>query len=237
MVLYYDTRLDHTRGVLTPGPGPRRPVRGGAALPGAAGAAGRARDYPEEARAPTSCSRRVIDDAQPPLRVAPAHHRRAGGAARPAAKPWTSARPVFTSARVSQYPFGIPGTAGRAGDVLTPPEQLSSSSSTRRTCPSSRRARRPSSATTSTSRGLEFVPGPAGRVAVRHEGRRGPGLPRRLDEQRGRPAAPGRRLDQLHPARQAGLRARARGDAEPERLHAAGSRRDSRSRPRRPRSS
>jgi hypothetical protein len=124
LVLYYDTRLDHTRGVLTSDAGPadaeapppvyqeRREPQGALETPGGAEGA-------DLVFTP------VIDDALPALgsrrhtidvRVAQLDLR----------QPVDYAAPVFTSARVSQYAFGItnPAGAGDAGGVLTPPATL-----------------------------------------------------------------------------------------------------------------
>jgi hypothetical protein len=124
MVLYYDTRLDHTRGILTSragladpsGPPPvyqeLREPQGELETPG--GTAGADLVFSP-----------VIDDAVPPLwshrhtvdvRVAQLDLR----------PPVDFGAPLFTSARVSQYPFGITDTSvvADAGDVLTPPAML-----------------------------------------------------------------------------------------------------------------
>ena len=124
MVLYYDTRLDHTRGILTPGPAlldqsgagalyqERREPQGELDTPG--GSAGADLVFTP-----------AVDDAQPPLesrrhtidvRVAQLDLRQAAD----------FSAPFFTSARVSQYPFGVASTQGieDAGDVLTPPAKL-----------------------------------------------------------------------------------------------------------------
>ncbi len=124
MVLYYDSRLDHTRGVLTSESGP-------------AGPSGPPPTY-EERREPLGelespggsegkdlVFAREIDDALPPLgpyrhtvdvRIAQLDLR----------SPVDFGAPVFTSARVSQYPFGVAGPAGtdNASDVLTPPATM-----------------------------------------------------------------------------------------------------------------
>jgi hypothetical protein len=124
MVLYYDSRLDHTRGVLTSEPGPvhaeapaplyreRREPLGELESPGGSEGAelvhGRAID---DALPPLGSYRHTIDVRVAQLDLAPSVD---------------FAAPVFTSARVSQYPFGVTdgSHSPAAGDVLTPPETL-----------------------------------------------------------------------------------------------------------------
>ena len=123
MLLYYDTRLDHTRGILTPGPDLADPSGAGPVYQERREAQGEL-ETPGGSTGADLVFKPVIDDAQPPLesrrhtidvRVAQLDLRQAVD----------FGAPVFTSARVSQYPFGIAGTAGiDAGDVLTPPAQL-----------------------------------------------------------------------------------------------------------------
>jgi hypothetical protein len=123
LVLYYDTRLDHTRGVLTSDAGVEDP----------------------EAPAPTYRERRepqgvletpggtegadlvftpVIDDA---LTLDTRRHTVDVRVAQLDLRSRVDfSAPVFTSARVSQYPFGVTGTSGAedAGGVVTPPSTL-----------------------------------------------------------------------------------------------------------------
>jgi hypothetical protein len=123
LVLYYDTRLDHTRGVLTSDPGladleapppsyrERREPQGALETPG--GAEGADVVFtPVIDDALTIDSRRHTID----VRVAQLDLR----------QPVDFSAPVFTSARVSQYPFGITSTSGAedAGGVLTAPATL-----------------------------------------------------------------------------------------------------------------
>ena len=124
MVLYYDTRLDHTRGILTPGPGlgdpsgavplyqEQREPQGELETPG--GSTGAALVFTP-----------VVDDAQPPLE-ARRHTIDVRVAQLDLRQLVDSGALLFTSARVSQYPFGVASTQGveDAGDVLTPPAKL-----------------------------------------------------------------------------------------------------------------
>ncbi len=121
LVLYYDTRLDHTLGVLTSDPGPadpeapppsyreRREAQGALETPG--GSEGADLVFtPVIDDALTLDSRRHTID----VRVAQLDLR----------QPVDFSAPVFTSARVSQYPFGITSTAEDAGGVVTAPSTL-----------------------------------------------------------------------------------------------------------------
>jgi hypothetical protein len=124
LVLYYDTRLDHTRGILTGQPGPadpsapppayqeRREPQGALETPGGAEGADLVfTPVIDDALTPLGSRRHTID-----VRVAQLDLR----------QPVDFAAPVFTSARVSQYPFGITATSApeEAGGVLTPPATL-----------------------------------------------------------------------------------------------------------------
>jgi hypothetical protein len=124
MILYYDTRLDHTRGVLTSDPGPADPSGPPPAYRERRDPLG-ALEFPGGSEGVDLVHAPVIDDALPPLgshrhtidvRVAQLDLR----------SPVDFGAPVFTSARVSQYPYGITDTSGMgdAGDVLTPPPTL-----------------------------------------------------------------------------------------------------------------
>src|SRR5262249_30681980 len=126
LVLYYDSRLDHTLGVLTSDAGPAAadaeappPVYQERRQPHGA------LDSPRGAEGGALVFTPAIDDPLPALgsrrhtidvRVAQLDLR----------QPVDYAAPVFTSARVSQYAFGItnPAGGGDTGGVLTPPARL-----------------------------------------------------------------------------------------------------------------
>jgi hypothetical protein len=123
LVLYYDTRLDHTRGVLTsdaalPDPAApppsyreRREPQGALETPGGS-------EGGELVFTPAIDDALAVDSRRHTIDVRVAQLDLGQGV--------DFAAPAFTSARVSQYPFGITSTAvaGDTGGTLTPPTTL-----------------------------------------------------------------------------------------------------------------
>ena len=162
MVLYYDTRLDHTRGILTPGPGLNDPNGTGALFQERREPQGEL-ETPGGSAGSDLVFTPTVDDSQPPLesrrhtidvRVAQLDLRQAVD----------FGAPVFTSARVSQYPFGIASPEGidDAGDVLTPPAKLEQLKFNPPNLPLFANGTTPFVGDYIDIAGLDFVPDPAG---------------------------------------------------------------------------
>jgi hypothetical protein len=159
LVLYYDTRLDHTRGVRTPGRDPvdpsatgplyleQRVPQGELVLPG--GSAGADLVFTPH-----------VDDAQPPL-LTHRHTIDVRVAQLDLREGVDFARPRFTSARVSHYPYGITGTRA-GGEALDVPDALHQLKFNPPNLPLFAMGTTPFVGDYIDVGGLEFVPGPGG---------------------------------------------------------------------------
>ena len=158
MVLYYDTRLDHTRGVLAPGrdladpsgTGPlyleQRLPQGELVMPG--GSTGVDLVFNKN-----------IDDAQPPL-LTQRHTIDVRVAQLDLRAGVDFATPRFTSARLSHYPFGISG-AQEGAESLDPPGALQQLKFNPPNLPLFAMGTTPFVGDYIDIAGLDFVPGPA----------------------------------------------------------------------------
>ena len=194
MLLYYDTRLDHTAGKFEPTP----------SYPDAQG-----RFY-LETREPVGQADLDADAVHTPtVDDANLTERRHTIDVRVAQLNLCTPGASFATARASRAPFGVADfLKGEVQQLKFNPPNL----------PLFGLGKIPFVGDYIDIAGSDFTVDATGNVELQLRLRRGPGLPGGLDQQRGRQGAAGRDLVELHTSREAGVRPGSGRHAEPERL-------------------